>query len=278
MRRWSSSLRGDVLGLEDLHHQVGVVAVDAVEAHAHGGVQDVVVLQVPAEGDAFEAVEEGDEAATPVGVVQVDAVDAGGGEGGGGPLGALAQARQARRVDEAHVAVDRPQVGELGDRGRAEPQTAEEIARRRRHDLDHVGTDAAVLEVEGEVEVRSALVEKSAQRRDVLGQLVEPARRYRTPPTPETNDPVMIEHGHAVGGQPHVALEARHPELQGHPERFDGVLLGAVAGATMSEADRRIEQRRKPLLHETLIVPGMPPIADGYGRVVGCAGAHRGGG
>ena len=61
---------------EDIHHDVGVVAVHSVEAHAKRRLQLIVVLHVPAERDQLETVEERRESAVPIHPVQVDAVDA----------------------------------------------------------------------------------------------------------------------------------------------------------------------------------------------------------
>ncbi len=145
---------------------------------------------------------------------------------------------------------DRAQGDQLVDGRGAQPETAEQVVRRRLDHVDHGGADPGLLEVERQVEVGTALVEQLAQRRDVLGQVVGHGTRDRPAPTPDTDDTVVIEHGHAVGGQPDVALEPGGPELQGDPERLDRVLRRPVAGASMGEADRRIEQRRQPLLHE----------------------------
>ena len=80
-----------------------MVAVDGVDAHGEHGGQDPVVLGVPGEGEALEAVEQGGEAAGPVGGVEVDGVDAGVGQVGRPPLGPLLHAPQAGGVDQPHV-------------------------------------------------------------------------------------------------------------------------------------------------------------------------------
>ncbi len=146
--RWSRDSWWDVLGGEDLHHQVDVIAVDPVEAHPHGGVEDVVVLQVPPEGDALETVEQGDEASGPIGVVQVDGVDPNVGEDRCRPLGSSGESRQSRRVDEADPCVHRAQGDELLDRGGAEPQSTEQVLVRVGDDVDDRVARPLGLEIE----------------------------------------------------------------------------------------------------------------------------------
>ena len=87
-------------------HHVDVVAEDTVESHPQRRAEDVLVLHVPAERGAVEAVEQRDESTVPIGVVKVDAVDATLGEDRGAPLRTLADALQAGRVDQLHVAVE----------------------------------------------------------------------------------------------------------------------------------------------------------------------------
>ena len=61
--------------------------------------------------------------------------------------------------------------------------------------------------------------------------------------------PVVVEHRHAVGGDPDVALEARGAQLQGQFEPRQRVLRGMGPGAAMAERDGIVEERWKPLLH-----------------------------
>ena len=60
----------------------------------------VLELHVPGERRPLEAVEQRDQAAVPVGVVEVDGVDAGVGEVGGAPLGSVAMWAHPSRVDQ----------------------------------------------------------------------------------------------------------------------------------------------------------------------------------
>ena len=60
---------------------------------------------------------------------------------------------------------------------------------------------------------------------------------------------VVIEHGHAVGGEPDVALQPGRTEFECQLEGLERVLRSMRAGASMSERDRRIEQGGETLLH-----------------------------
>ena len=127
---------------------------------------------------------------------------------------------------------------------------SEPAAGRRGDEFDDRRTDARMLEIERQVEVRPTVLEQGAQRWHVLGQILRRTCGDRAAPPPDADDAVVVEHEHAVGRQPDVALETGGPELQGNAKRLDRVFRGAVAGAPMGEADRRIEQRRQPLLHD----------------------------
>ncbi len=48
----------------------------------------------------------------------------------------------------------------------------------------------------------------------------------------------MVEYGNAIGGEPHVALEAVGPELSGQPEGVERVLRGVGPAPRVSEGDR----------------------------------------
>ena len=49
---------------------------------------------------------------------------------------------------------------------------------------------------------------------------------------------VVVEHGHAVGGEPHVALEPGGAQPEAELEGLDGVLGGVGPCATVRERDR----------------------------------------
>ena len=78
------------------------------------------------------------------------------------------------------------------------------------------------------------------------------ARRARGDrlPSAVALDAVVIEHGHAVGAEPHVVLQAGGAQLEGEFDRRGRVLRRLVARAEVGEADGRVEQRRQPLLHD----------------------------
>ena len=94
------------------------------------------------------------------------------------------------------------------------------------------------------MEVRTALLEQPSQRRDVIGEFLGETLDDGPSTSTETYDPVVVENGDAVGGQPDIALQTGGAELQGRAEGLDRVLRSAVTGAPVGEADRRIEQRR----------------------------------
>ena len=113
------------------------------------------------------------------------------------------------------------------------------------------------------MEVGAALVEQLAQRRDVLGQ----ARRSGTRRSAGAGARrVRRRRGRA---RPRRRRSARHrspagrPEAQGRLERLDRVLRRSVAGPAVGEADRRIEQRGQPLLHERRLCQPLPPMGCG---------------
>ena len=62
--------------------------------------------------------------------------------------------------------------------------------------------------------------------------------------------PVVVEHGLAVGGQPHVALEPGGAQPHGQREGLQRVLGGVGPGAPVGEADRRAPQRGEPSGHD----------------------------
>ena len=86
----------------------------------------------------------------------------------------------------------------------------------------------------------------------------------RLAPEEAAEDAVVVEHGHTVGGEPDVALQAGGAEPQGQLEGLEGVLPGVAAGASMGEADRRHEEAGEPLLHGE-IMPAAPPAPEPSG-------------
>src|SRR5688572_28892538 len=120
-----------------------------------------------------------------------------------------------------------------------------------------------MLEVEREVETRTAFVEQLAQRGDVARQLGGPELVDRPAPAPDTYDAVVVENDLAVSGHPGITLEAGRPEAQGSLKRLDRVLRRSVAGPAVGETDRRIEQRGEPLLHERRLCQPLPPMGCG---------------
>ncbi len=70
------------------------------------------------------------------------------------------------------------------------------------------------------------------------------------PPAPtDPHDAVVIEHRHAVGGQPDVALQTGRAEAEAQREGLE-VFSGAWARAPRwANAIGLLEQRREPLLH-----------------------------
>ena len=54
-------------------------------------------------------------------------------------------------------------------------------------------------------------------------------------PQPPADDAVVVEDRLAVGGEPHVALEAGGAQAQGERERLERVLGGVGPGAAVGE-------------------------------------------
>lgn len=233
-----------------------MIAVDTVEAHPDGRPQHMVELQVPAERDALEAMEERTEAAAPLGVVEIDRIDTRRGQVRRPAFGTAGHVGQPGRVDEPHGRVVGTQRGQLGDARMAQPETREQVRCDGSDRVDHAGTDAVLFEVEREVVVGSALGEEAFERRDVFGELGRRVLGDRPPPPADAELPVVIEHDNAVCGDPHVALQSRRTEPQSERERLDGVLAGMSPRAAVGEQDRFGKQRRETLLHAS-IMPGI---------------------
>ena len=61
---------------------------------------------------------------------------------------------------------------------------------------------------------------------------------------------VVVEHRHAVPGDPHIALETGGAETQRERECLQGVLRGVRPRAPVGEEDRGIEEGGQALLHD----------------------------
>ena len=132
----------------------------------------------------------------------------------------------------------------------AQPQPGQEPGCLAADDVDDGRAGVGTLQIEGQVVVTGTVPEELGQRRDVLGQLV-PGERADGPLAPaELDDAVVIEHRHAVGGHPHVALQTGRSEAEAQREGGDRVVAGMGAGAPVGEGDGGVEQRRQPLLHD----------------------------
>jgi hypothetical protein len=59
----------------------------------------------------------------------------------------------------------------------------------------------------------------------------------------------VVEDGHAVGGDPDVAFQARGAQFESQFEAGQGVLRGMGSRPAVTEGDRVVEERRKALLH-----------------------------
>jgi hypothetical protein len=53
---------------------------------------------------------------------------------------------------------------------------------------------------------------------------------------------VVVKHGHAVGGDPHVAFEARGSKFETQRERLNCVFGGVRLAAAMRKRNRMFEQ------------------------------------
>jgi len=73
----------------------------------------------------------------------------------------------------------------------------------------------------------------------------------------------VVQHGHAVGSEPDVALKARRAELQRELERLDRVLGRVRTRAAMGETDGRAADRldAKTLRGRAAVLAGRPARA-----------------
>jgi signal peptidase I len=239
VRVWPIGDLGLLCRCDHVDVPVVVVAEDPVDPHPDEAVDDALELRVPSERVAPEAVEQGDEPARPVRVVEVDAVDAGAVQLCRPTLGSLLHALEPCRVDEADVVAQRraPTGDDLPVR-MAQPQRGQVVAGRLGN-VDHGAGGGVVLHVERQVVLGAALGVEVLERRDVRRELGPRQLGDRPPPHATSHDAVVVEHGHAVRGQPHVALEPGRPEPQCQLERLDRVLRRVRPRPAMPEGDRR---------------------------------------
>ncbi len=133
---------------------------------------------------------------------------------------------------------------------RAQPDSFEHGRRDLGDDVDHDLPAIRILQVERQVVVASATLDQFGERGYVAGQrqALHLADRPISTEGP-SDDPVVVEHGDAVGRDPDVALQAVGAQLEGQLESSQGVLGGVGPGPAMSEGDRLVEERWEALLH-----------------------------
>jgi hypothetical protein len=68
-------------------------------------------------------------------------------------------------------------------------------------------------------------------------------RADRSAAQPGLDPAVVVEDGHAVGGEPHVALQTGRAQAQAELEALDGVVERVGPAAPVGEGDRRVAQR-----------------------------------
>ena len=207
------------------------------------------MLEIPGECGHLEAVEQGDQPTVPVGVMHVDGVDAVVGEFGGASLRPWFQVDEPRRVDHSNRCC-------LGLHGRgavpivpAEPEPFEREARTGRC-LDHGWSGGGILHVERHFDrCGGRLDQQRFDARNVGLQSSEIHLADRQPANTDSRHAIVIEDGYAVGGEPHVTLQACGPELERQPKCRHGVFRRMRSGAPVGEGDRSAEVTRQSLLH-----------------------------
>ena len=190
--------------------------------------------------DPLEAVEQGRQAAVPVGVVQVDGVDALGGQRRRPPLRPLPRSGRAASSRRAGPSASSGRSATSTSRlGLAQPQPRQQLGAALPHDVDDDRAGIGILEVERQVVVGAASVEQIGQRRDVLGELAPVERRRSAAPAPPARTtPSWSSTGNAVGGQPDVALEPGRPEAQAPVRTRRACSPGVRPRAPVGEGDR----------------------------------------
>lgn len=84
----------------------------------------------------------------------------------------------------------------------------------------------------------------------------------RLSPKSRANHSIVVEHGNAVGGTPHVALESCGAEASREREGLEGVLGRMSPRAAMREGDRRSTQWREEESHDGYGQFGLWPTAE----------------
>ena len=216
--------------------------MDPVDAHAVHGSQDVLELQVPCDGAQPEAVEEGDEATVPIGVVHVDGFDALIGQRCSPPLRTLFDPAQSGGVDQLCAVSVVPQRQQVLKTGLAQPEPRQHVWGDLAHHVEHGHPDPLALQVEREVELRTAFREQLREGGNEGGQLVAAQLTDRPATETMTHHAIVLEDRYAIAGQPDVALDAGGSQLEPEFERRNRV-LGSMRFATpVGERDGVFEQ------------------------------------
>ena len=235
-RRSDSRARG-------VDHAVGVVGVHRVDTEVEQPVEDPDVLGVPAEAQQTEPVEQRREAAGPLAVVQVDRVDTGCRELRGAALGTLLHRAEVGRVDELDVGELVAPCRHLPPVVVAQPQAPRRAVAGGSGDGHRRGRRLRVLHVERQLEVGAALGVQVRQGGDVARQRGPGDLGDLAPPAADPGHAVVVEDGHTVGGDPHVALEPGGAQPASQREGLEGVLGGVGPGAAVGETDGWAAQR-----------------------------------
>ncbi len=235
---------------------IGMIAEHPVDA----GVEEIGdlpwLLGIPTEGETFEAVEQGDQPTRPIHVAQVHGIDAGVALAKGSALGAFTDLGQPRGIDQPGRRGVPPgdQLIEIGV-AQPEPILGAGLSGHRNDRVER----RRVLDVERDRMVRPDGVVELGQARNVLGQFRSAHRSDRAASQPWAERTIVIEHGDTVGGDPHVALESRRPELDGEREALERVLGGVGTGSTVGKRNRDVEQGRQSGRHDDHPAPRDPP-------------------
>jgi sec-independent protein translocase protein TatB len=210
-------------------------------------------LQSPRERCAIESMEERDETTGPVDAGHVDAVDARRCQPSSATFRPLTKVGEARGVDQTNIPVNRTKWLEHRQRWAAQPQPWHEVeCNLPYHRNDGWPDDQATFEIERQVIGVAACVDDFCQRGNVRRELAT-SEFADGPPlhTPHTGQAVVIAHHLAVCGEPHIAFQAGSAEFERKGKRRNRVLGCVRLRTTMREQDRRVDQRRKELLHAT---------------------------
>lgn len=229
-----------------------MIAVEAVETHVAQPCCQASVLYIPPEAEALEPVEQRREPTCPIFRREVDGIDAGIGHRGGATLGTFSHATDPGGVDDARVGA-MPQVGQQAPVAVADPQAlfGSGVA----GSLDDGISCCRILQIDRELEIRSANVVHLGQRGDLRSDAFALERAVGTAHAPVPGDPVVIQHGVSVAAQPYIGFETGRAQLQCHRERLKRI-VGAVGTApAVSKGDRGRAQGRQRLRGHPSIVP-----------------------